>query len=238
MDVLTDPPFALPECTLLPAAPVEEFDQMAALTRRVIDAPTATVTLVDQQSQIFPGAAGLNELQTALRSEPRAFSFCQYVVTWAEPLIVEDAREHPLLRDNPAIVQNNVIAYAGMPLRDLQDRVIGSLCVLDSRPRQWSAEQIETLRQLSIVCSAQLQLVESKARAAVLDDRDRMAVDLRESVVRELLELSLLLGNARSQAGGPVASLMDDALRTVDRALSELRVSIYGRRRTGARGGA
>src|SRR5438067_749411 len=99
---------------------------MAALTRRVIDAPTATVTLVDQQSQIFPGAAGLNDLQTALRSEPRAFSFCQYVVTWAEPLIVDDAREHPLLRDNPAIVQNNVIAYAGMPLRDLQDRVIGS----------------------------------------------------------------------------------------------------------------
>ena len=229
MDVRTDPPFTLPDCTLLPAAPIEEFDEMAALTSRVLDAPAASVNLVDRDQQIFPGAVGLNERMTRERSSPIAYSFCQYVVMWAEPLIVPDARKHPVLCDNPAIVENQVVAYAGMPLRDLRGQVVGSLCVFDPQPRMWTGSQVETLRQLAIVCSSQLQLVESKARAAVLGERDRMAHALHERVARELLGLSMLLGSARSQASGPLAPLMDTALTSVDTALSNLRASVYDR---------
>ena len=229
VDVLADPPFALPECTLLPAVAVAEFDEMAALTCRVLGAPAAQVNLVDREHQVFPGAFGVDEEANRRRSSPIAYSFCQYVVRWAEPLIVPDAREHPLLKDNPAIVENKVVAYAGMPLRDLDDRVIGSLCVFDSRPREWTDAQIETLRQLAIVCNAQLQLVESKAHAAVLDERDRMALQLHDRVAGELLTLSMCLGSARSQSDGPLARLMDDAMTSVDTALRNLRASVFDR---------
>ena len=231
VDATTDPPYALPERTLLPPQAVEEFDQMAALTCRVVDAPSAQVNLVDRRNQVFPGAAGISEQANLERSAPLAYSFCQYVVQWGEPLIVPDAREHPVLKDNPTIVENQVVAYAGMPLRDLNDRVIGSLCVFDATPRDWTDAQIETLRQLAIVCSAQLQLVESKARTAVLDEQDRMALYLQEGVARELLALSMVLGSARSQAqGSPVARLLDNAMASVDTALSNLRTSAYDRR--------
>jgi GAF domain-containing protein len=230
VDELSAPPFVLPECTLLPAVPIVDFDEMAALTCRVMDVPAAQVNLVDRTQQVFPGAAGLDAAKMRERTTPIAYSFCQYVVMWAEPLVVPDAREHPMLRDNPGISENGVVAYAGMPLRDLQDTVVGTLCVFDDHRRDWTDAQVETLRQLAIVCSAQLQLVESKAKAAVLDERDRMALDLHESVARELLGLSMMLGSARSQAqGGPVAHLMDTAMSSVDTALSNLRASVYDR---------
>ncbi len=203
---------------------------MAALTRRVLDAPAASVTLVDPDRQVFPGAAGLNEVMTAERETPLPFSFCQHVVTWAEPLIVTDARVHPLLSENPAIVANQVVAYAGMPLRDLRGVVIGSLCVFDPAPRAWTDVQVETLRQLAVVCSAQLQLVESKQRSAVLAERERAASALNESVAHELLGLSMVLGSARSQTAGPVARLMDSAIGSVDTALTNLRSSVLGPR--------
>jgi GAF domain-containing protein len=230
VDAATGTPSALPEHTLLPPQAVAEFDEMAALTRRVLGVPTATVTLVDRRAQIYPGAAGLAPVLDAARQTPLEYSYCQYVVASAEPLVVSDARTHPLLAESPAISENHVIAYAGMPLRDLNDRVIGSLCAIDAEPREWTDTQIETLRQLAIACSAQLQLVESKARAAVLGEQDRMALDLQESVARELLALSMVLSSARSQAqGNPVAGLLDNALTSVDTALTNLRTSVYDR---------
>ena len=224
-------PFPLPECTLLPAEAVAEFDQLAALTRRVLGVPTATVTLVDRTSQIYPGAAGLAPALDSARSTPLAYSYCQYVVVQAAPLVVADARLHPLLASSPAITENQVVAYAGMPLRDLAGRVVGSLCAIDSRPRTWTDTQIETLRDLAVACSAQLQLVESKQQAAVLDERDRIATGLHERVARELLSLSMTLGNARSQSSGPIATLMDAALDSVDTALANLRTSVYDQHR-------
>ena len=222
-------PFSLPECTLLPAEAVAEFDQMAALTRRVLGVPTATVTLVDRTSQVYPGAAGLAPALDSARTTPLAYSYCQYVVIHAAPLVVADARTHPLLAGSPAITENKVVAYAGMPLHDLAGRVVGSLCAIDSRPRTWTDTQVETLRDLAVACSAQLQLVESKQRAAVLDERDRIALGLHDRVARQLLSLSMTLGNARSQSSGQMALLMDTALGSVDTALANLRTSVYDR---------
>jgi GAF domain-containing protein len=230
VDVTADPPFPLPEHTLLPAEAVEEFDQMAALTRRVLGVPTATVTLVDQNAQIYPGAAGLAPALDAARQTPLPYSYCQFVVTFAEPLVVSDARTHPLLADSPAITENKVIAYAGMPLRDTDNQVIGSLCAIDSEPREWTTEQLETLADLATAVSAQLQRVQLHSRAAVLADRDRIAGTLNERALRELLGLSMRLGSIRSQvSGSAVGAQVDQAMSTLDGALNDIRGTVYGR---------
>jgi hypothetical protein len=92
------------------------------------------------------------------RSTPLTHSFCQYVVTSAEPLIVPDAREHPLLRDNRGVHDLGVVAYAGMPLTDETGDVLGSLCAIDIRPRQWTDDELTALRDLADACSTELRL--------------------------------------------------------------------------------
>jgi GAF domain-containing protein len=66
-----------------------------------------------------------------------------------EPLLVDDAREHELLRDNLAIRDMGVIAYAGIPLIDADGYALGTLCVIDSRPRHWTTHQVQLLSDLA-----------------------------------------------------------------------------------------
>jgi GAF domain-containing protein len=114
----------------------------------LLDVPVVTVTLVDDHRQFFAGACGLTGQVAEDRETPLSRSFCQHAVSTGRPLIVADAREVPLLRDNPAIDELGVIAYAGIPLIDASDKVLGVLCA-DHEPRTWSDDDIVTLRRLA-----------------------------------------------------------------------------------------
>lgn len=76
------------------------------------------------------------------RQTPLTHSFCQHAVLSGEPVIVHDARQHPVLKDNPA-VPLGVVAYAGIPLVTPDGLVLGSFCAIDTKPREWTPEQIE-----------------------------------------------------------------------------------------------
>ena len=93
------------------------FDRLARLASKVLNAPVALVSLVDTDRQFFKSCLGLPEPWASQRGTPLSHSFCQHAVATREPLIVEDSREHELLRDNPAIRDIGVIAYAGIPTR-------------------------------------------------------------------------------------------------------------------------
>jgi len=158
----------LPAVASLPAAPDEEFDRFAAMVCRLLDVPVALVTLVDASRQIFPGAAGLAEPLSTERCTPLSHSFCQHVVTSGRPLVVADARADDRLRDNPAIQDLQVIAYAGMPLTDARGRVVGSLCAIAHEPREFNAPELQNLRDLAAACSSSLarREVEGRSREA------------------------------------------------------------------------
>lgn len=149
---------ALGETGLLDSAPEESFDRLTRLAVRVLDVPTALVTLVDADRQFFKSFCGLNEPLATERETPLSHSFCQHVVHLAEPLIVENAREHPVVRDNPAIADFGVEAYAGMPLTTRDGRVLGSFCVLDGRPRHWSDDDIALLRDFAGSAVTEIEL--------------------------------------------------------------------------------
>jgi len=125
------------------------FDRLARLAAHVLNAPVALVSLVDADRQFFKSCLGLPEPWASERQSPLSHSFCQHAVASREPLLVDDAREHHLLRDNLAIRDMGVIAYAGIPLIDPDGYALGTLCVIDSRPRHWTTHQVQLLSDLA-----------------------------------------------------------------------------------------
>ena len=102
------------------------------------------VTLVDRDRQWFKSCIGLT-----VRETPRAISFCGHAIVQDEPLIVEDALSDARFADNPLVLRKPKIrSYAGRTLRNSENFAIGTLCVLDRKPRKWNAEARQTLDDL------------------------------------------------------------------------------------------
>ncbi|NJP33806.1 SpoIIE family protein phosphatase [Micromonospora thermarum] len=177
--------------TRLDAAPDDAFDRFARLVADLLDVPVALVSLVDAERQFFPGEIGLPPPWADRRQTPLSHSFCQHVVDLETPMVLPDARLYPRVRDNLAVPDLGVVAYAGMPLTDLSGRVLGSLCAIDSKPRAWTAAQLRTLADLAAACSSELRL--------------RIALDGAEQARRRAEEahsrLALLAGLSETLAG-------------------------------------
>jgi signal transduction histidine kinase len=157
---LTDPRRlgALRATGLLDSPPEEAFDRLTRLVTRVLHVPVALVTLVDGDRQFFKSCVGLPEMWAARRETPLSHSFCQYTVTTGEPLVIDDAREHPELRDNLAIPDIGIVAYAGIPLKTTDGHTLGTFCAIDTKPRSWTEADLETLRDLAASAATEIEL--------------------------------------------------------------------------------
>src|SRR3954468_21547842 len=127
----------------------ESFDRIASLAARVLNAPVALVSATHRARQFFKSCLGLPEPWASRRESPLTHSFCQHVVAAREPLVVSDARQDPQLRDNLAIRDMGVIAYLGVPLITREGHAVGTLCVIDHKPRVWTTDQVDLLRDLA-----------------------------------------------------------------------------------------
>ena len=138
------------------ALPDEVFDRAVRLASRILRARIALFSVVDEQRQTFKSQQRLSGED--VDGTPLSHSFCQYVVSSGEPLSVPDARLHPVLRDNPAITDDQVIAYLGVPVRSANGHVVGSFCVIESEPRDWTADELHGLRDLAAGVESELRL--------------------------------------------------------------------------------
>ncbi|WP_300404842.1 GAF domain-containing SpoIIE family protein phosphatase [uncultured Nocardioides sp.] len=172
----------------------ESFDRYARIVRRALDVPVALVSLVERDRQVFVGAVGLEPAYQEARQTPLTHSFCQWVVHDQAPVVTADARLDERLRDNLAIPDLGVVAYAGHPLRDHTGRIIGSLCAIDSEPREWDEASLQVLGDLAAACSTEISQRSMRSLA------DRTAVEAEALSRRSalLLALSQSLSNARS----------------------------------------
>jgi serine phosphatase RsbU (regulator of sigma subunit) len=144
--------------TGLAAAPDGAMDRVARLVARVLDVPVAIVSLVEAGREIFPGQIGLPEPWGTRRQAPLSHSLARHVVERGEPLVVSDARTDERTSASPAIPDLGVVAYAGMPLTDNRGHVLGALCAIDVRPREWDERELAGLADLAAVCSVELRL--------------------------------------------------------------------------------
>ncbi len=140
---------ALQATELLDSPPEERFDRIVRLAAEALGVPVAAVSLVDQNRQFFKSAVGLPPNLQSERETPLEYSFCQYAVASGEPLIVEDARQDPVLGDNPSVEELDVVSYVGIPLKDPNGQVLGTLCVWDSKTRELTRGHVQILEDLA-----------------------------------------------------------------------------------------
>jgi signal transduction histidine kinase len=157
---------ALRSYGLLDAARPAVLDELTRLAASVLDTPMSLVTLVDADRQWFAGRTGLSHDQ-----DPRAISFCAQVVEDGRPLVVPDAREHPVFRDYANVTgRPHIRHYAGAPLVDHDGYVLGAVCVLDDQPREIGDRQLDLLRQLAGQAGAHLSGIRHRLVLADLGD--------------------------------------------------------------------
>lgn len=157
---------SLRRLVLLDTGASEAFDRVARLAARTLNAPVGLVTLVESDRQYFKAAFGLPEPLASTRQTPLEYSICQYAVALGAPLVVCDARVEHWLDDNLAVTQLGVRAYAGVPLVSVEGHVIGTLCVLDLTPRQWTPQDLANLDDLAAVAMREIRLHHLERRLA------------------------------------------------------------------------
>ncbi len=143
------------------------LDAMARLAARALRTPVAQVNIVTADAQVPLASAAHaealpdgNPARWSMSVDLDA-SFCQHVVERAQagnlaPLLVEDARAHPLVRDSRATTEGGIVAYAAVPLRTPDGHVLGSVCAVDFAPRSWTAHDASVLEEVAAFAADEL----------------------------------------------------------------------------------
>jgi PAS domain S-box-containing protein len=164
---LTDPGrlAALRQIELLDTPAEAVFDRLARLAARLLDAPVALMSLIDQDRQFFKASVGLPEPWASARETPVADSMCRHVLASGQPLVVRDARWDELGHDNRFMGELGAVAYLGIPLLLSSGHVLGSFCVVDRRPRDWTRDDVASLTDLAVMVMDEIELrVDLEAR--------------------------------------------------------------------------
>ncbi len=134
----------------------ERFDRLTRMANRLFDVPIALVSLVDENRQWFKSCVGLDATET-----PRSVSFCGHAILGNHIFTIEDATQDPRFADNPLVVNEPKIRfYAGCPLRALNGHKLGTLCIIDRKPRTLSEEDRELLEDLAAMVERELAAME------------------------------------------------------------------------------
>lgn len=122
---------------LLDTLPEEDFDNLTSMVADYCEAPVSLVTLLDEERNFLISHHGI-----PFNESPRDISFCGHaIVDQNEIFIVTDARKDVRFKDNPLVINKEIVFYAGVPLIDLDGFALGTLCVFDTKPRTLSENQ-------------------------------------------------------------------------------------------------
>jgi PAS domain S-box-containing protein len=139
---------------VLDTPPEKAFDNITELASRIFKVPIATVTLIDEDRQWFKSCLGLET-----REVGRHVAFCAHAILGAEVMVVPDAREDARFADNPLVTgAPHIRFYAGAPLRTSNGLNLGTLCVIDTKPRKLRKDSIATLAGLATLVVDEIQL--------------------------------------------------------------------------------
>ena len=203
----TDRLRALRSYKILDTKPEERFDELTQLAAIICGVPISLITLIDADRQWFKSKVGLEISET-----PRAQAFCTHAIMQPQMFEVPDAAEDARFAANPLVTGNpNIRFYAGAPLATSDGHLLGTMCVLDRKPRTLSAEQKTALEILGRQVVANMEL---------------------RSNLRELKE-ALSAREAAEGPSGEAAVGLDSVIETLDEALSELRAIRAGKGRSG-----
>lgn len=197
---------------LLDSPPEAEFDSIVRIARHILGCPIALISLVDDHRQWFKARCGLDASETS-----RDIAFCVHAIQADDIMVVADAARDPRFADNPLVTgPPHIRFYAGVPIRlSLDDggppAALGTLCVIDTRPRMLADDQAEMLRHLA-------RLTEELIRRRILvGNAVRYAEERRAAALRITRQHRQLTQAERiAQFGSWRLALEDDHLEWSD----------------------
>ncbi len=146
---------------LLDTGPEERFDRVTRLAQRLFDVPIALVSLVDADRQWFKSHPNLEMTET-----PREVAFCGWAILDNEVMQVPDATADPRFEGNPLVVDDPGIRfYAGVPISGPAGSRLGTLCLIDRKPRRLSEADQASLRDLA-------EMIENEIASTILATED------------------------------------------------------------------
>jgi anti-sigma regulatory factor (Ser/Thr protein kinase) len=130
------------------------FDDLTLLASHICETPMAAITFVDTDRQWFKARVGISVAQT-----PRSIAFCSHAIENDGIFVVRDAEKDATFRDNPQVTGDpHIRFYAGAPLMSREGHAVGTICVVDIRPRTLTPAQMQALDALRRQVEAQLEL--------------------------------------------------------------------------------
>lgn len=139
------------------------FDAFADRLAEVGAVPYAMVNFIDENRQFFAGlhASAVPTADTTVlgadRHLARDHGFCPYVVVRRKALVLDDVREYPKFAGNPVVDDHGIRSYLGAPLIDRTGIALGTVCVLDVRPRPWGRAGLETIKSMAAELAARIE---------------------------------------------------------------------------------
>lgn len=144
---------ALQKYAILDSEPEQTFDDLTLLASHVCETPVALISLVDENRQWFKSKVGISVSETS-----RDVAFCSTAILQPDVFVVPDTLQDERFRNNPLVVSEPRIRfYAGAPLVTEEGHALGTLCVIDQKPRDIRPDQKEALKALSRLVLAQLE---------------------------------------------------------------------------------
>ncbi|MGC3992261.1 MAG: GAF domain-containing protein [Chthoniobacteraceae bacterium] len=153
---------ALRHYQIMDTGPEQAYDDFVYLASTICRTPVALMSLVDAERQWFKAKVGLPVAET-----PREQAFCSYTILQQEVMVVKDATKDERFSTNPLVTSiPHIRFYAGAPLIDSEGMAMGSLCVIDRKPRTFTDEQAKSLKALARQIMAHMEMRKISAELA------------------------------------------------------------------------
>mgnify|MGYP002620876291 CR=1 FL=1 len=195
---------SLQQLNILDSEPEERFDRLTRLARSFFDVPIALVSLVDSHRQWFKSRQGLDACET-----PREISFCGHAILSDDIFYIADTLKDSRFADNPLVTDApHIRSYVGAPLKTAGGHRIGTLCIIDDKPRDFTQEQLAHLRDLA-------DCVEGELQQQTIDDANRIIQEKEtrlEAVVHTVVDGIMVVDiSGRIQTVNPAAERLFDS---------------------------
>ncbi|MCE0494873.1 sensor domain-containing diguanylate cyclase [Vibrio salinus] len=147
---------ALRTLQILDTSHEERFDRVTRMAKRMFGVPISLVSLVDENRQWFKSKQGLDASET-----PREISFCGHAINQDGLFIIPDAQEDDRFADNPLVTDApNIRFYAGCPLKIREGINLGTLCLIDSKPKLLNEEDQQLLADLGAMIEQEIKSIQ------------------------------------------------------------------------------
>lgn len=186
---------ALRETGLIDSPPEARFDRLTRLAANALGTEIALVSLVDKERQWFKSRRGLEVSETPIDQ-----AFCSHAIKSNDVMVVQDATRDPRFANNPLVTGNpNIGFYAGAPLITKEGYALGTLCVIDSKPRSGFSDEDKMI--LSDIAASVMTEIEANAQTQIIDDLNVVNEELQHRMGNMYAHVSSLI-SLMARAGG------------------------------------